>query len=44
MPFGILPASEIFQLCLHEAGEGLAGVYGVVDDILVAETGDTCQK
>ncbi|PFX14763.1 Uncharacterized protein K02A2.6 [Stylophora pistillata] len=36
MPFGISPASEIFQLRLHEAVEGLDGVYTIADDILVA--------
>ena len=41
MPFGISPASEIFQLRLHEAVEGLHGVYAIADDILVAGTGDT---
>jgi len=41
MPFGISPASEMFQLRLHEAVEGLNGVYAIADDILVAGTGDT---
>ena len=41
MPFGISPASEIFQLRLHEAVEGLDGVYAIADDILVAGAGDT---
>ena len=41
MPFGISPASEIFQLRLHEAFEGLDGVYAIADDILVAGAGDT---
>ena len=41
MPFGISPASEIFQLRLHEAVEGLDGVYAIADDILVTGTGDT---
>lgn len=35
------PASEIFQLCLHEAVEDLDGVYEIADDILVAGAGDT---
>ena len=38
MPFGISPANEIFQLCLHEAVEGLDGVYAIADDILALET------
>jgi len=38
------PASEIFQLRLHEAGEGLDGVYAIADDILVAGTGDTMKN
>ena len=37
MPF----ASEIFQLRLHEAVEGIDGVYAIADDILVAGAGDT---
>ena len=41
MPFGISPASEIFQLRLHEAVEGLDRVYAIADDILVAGAGDT---
>ena len=41
IPFGISPASEIFQLHLHEAVEGLDGVYALEDDILVAGNGDT---
>ena len=41
MPFGISPASEIFQLRLHEAVEGLEGTYAIANDILVAGTGDT---
>ena len=41
MPFGISPVSEIFQIRLHEAVEGLDGVYAIADDILVAGTGDT---
>ena len=40
MPFGISPASEIFQLRLHEAVEGLGEVYAIADDILVAGAGD----
>ena len=40
-PFGISPASEIFQLRSHEAVKGLDGVYAISDDILVAGTGDT---
>ena len=40
MPFGISPTSEILQLSLHEAIEGLDGVYAIADDILVAGTGD----
>ena len=41
MPFRISPASEIFELRLHEAVEGLDGVYAIADHILVAGTGDT---
>ena len=41
MPFGISPASKIFQLRLHKAVEDLDGVYAIADDILVAGTGNT---
>ena len=34
------PTSEIFQLRLGEAVEGLEGTYGIADVILVAGTGD----
>ena len=40
-PFWISPASEIFQLRLNEAVEGLDGVYAAADVMLVAGTGDT---
>ena len=43
IPFGIEPASEIFQLRLHEAVEGLDGVYAIADDILVPGVGETMQ-
>ena len=36
MPFGIWPASKIFQLRFHEAVEGLEGTYRIADVILVA--------
>ena len=41
MPFGISPDSKIFQLRLHEAVEGLDGVYAIADDTLIAGAGDT---
>ena len=41
MPFGISPASEIFQLRLHESVQGFPGVYAIADDILVAGNKDT---
>lgn len=34
MPFRISPTTEIFQLRLHEAVEGLDGVHAIADDIL----------
>ena len=33
-PFGIEPATEIFQLRLHEAVEGLDGVYAIAGHYL----------
>ena len=41
MPFGISPAPEIFQRRLHQALEGLSGVFVLADDILVAGVGTT---
>ena len=41
MFFRISTTSEIFQLRLHEAVEGLVGVYAIANDILVVGTGDT---
>lgn len=50
IPFGIDPASEVFQLRLHEAVEGLDGVYAIADDIhlhctlhIAAGVGETMQ-
>lgn len=43
IPFGIEPASEIFQWRLHEAVEGLDGVYAIADDILVGGVRETMQ-
>lgn len=42
-PFGIEPATEIFQLRLHEAVEGLDGVYAIADDIPVGVFRETMQ-
>ena len=41
MPFGIAPASEVFQRKLRQAIEGVDGVYAVTDDILVVREGPT---
>ena len=41
IPFGISPASEIFQLRLHKAVAGLEGTHAIADDILVGGIGDT---
>ncbi|XP_052566384.1 uncharacterized protein K02A2.6-like [Culex pipiens pallens] len=39
MPFGISPAPELFQLKLQGAIQGLEGVTGLADDLLVYGTG-----
>ena len=41
MPFGISPASKIYQLRLHKAVARLEGTYAIADDILVGGIGDT---
>ena len=41
MPFGIAPASELFQCKLEQQLEGLAGVKNIHDDILVLGEGNT---
>ena len=41
MPFGIAPASELFQRKLEQQLEGLAGVKNIHDDILVFGEGNT---
>ena len=41
MPFGIAPASELFQRKLEQQLEGLAGVKNILDDILVFGEGNT---
>lgn len=41
MPFGISPAPETFQQKVHQALEGLPGVYTIADDILVVGNGLT---
>ena len=41
MPFGIKPASEIFQKRLEQALEGLEGVKNIHDDIMVWGVGST---
>ena len=38
LPFAISPAPEIFQRKLHEALEGMDGVYTIADDIQLLET------
>lgn len=43
-PLGVSSPGEIFQQRLHEAVEGLDGVYTIADDILVTGTGDTMQE
>lgn len=44
MPFGISPASEIYQMHQHEILNGLKGVETIADDILVYGVGDTYEE
>jgi len=41
LPFGVIPAPEIFQARMHEALAGLKGVACIADDILIAGSGAT---
>ena len=41
MPYGISPASEIFQTRMHAALSGLDGVQCIADDILICGSGET---
>ena len=43
MPFGIAPASEIFQKKLEQALEGLEGIRNIHDDIVIWGEGETLQ-
>ena len=43
-PFGLKVSSEIFQCKLHEALEGLEGVFSVVDDVVIAGCGQTMDE
>lgn len=44
MPFGIKPASEIYQRKQNEIVEGLDGVHVMADDILIVGRGDTDEE
>ena len=44
LPYGISCAPEEFQLRMHEALEGLRGVYCIADDVLVVGQGDTVEE
>ena len=44
MPFGITPASEIFQKKLEQALEGLDGVRNIHDDIVIWGEGETWKE
>ena len=43
MPFGICSAPEVFQCCMHEVIEGLAGVEVITDDFVIVGCSDTTQ-
>ena len=40
LPFGLSVSSEIFQKRVHQALEGLSGVFNIADDILVYGVGN----
>ncbi|XP_062534340.1 uncharacterized protein LOC134203485, partial [Armigeres subalbatus] len=44
LPFGIAPASEIFQMRLQEVIEGLKGVECIADDVLIFGVGDNIEE
>lgn len=44
MPFGILPAPEIFQKKLHEAIHDLRYVRALADDVLICDCGETVHE
>lgn len=41
LPFGLTTSGETFVRCLHEALQGLPGVFCAIDDIIVTGCGDT---
>ena len=44
LPFGLSVSSEIFQKRVNQATEGLSGVLGITDDILVFGKGETVKE
>ena len=44
LPYGVTPASEIFQKRLNMALEGLKGIACIADDILIYGVGETTQQ
>jgi len=44
LPFGINIAPEVFQAKVHQALEGLRGVFCVAEDLLIAGFGDTKEE
>ena len=44
LPFGVSVAPELFQAKVHQALEGLRGVFCVADDLLIAGFGDTTEE
>lgn len=44
IPFGLCVASEIFQKRLHQALDGLEGIFSIADDIIVYGAGDTAEE
>ena len=43
LPFGLKVSSEIFQRKVHEALDGLDGIYCIADDIVIAGVGEDLQ-
>ncbi len=44
LPYGISCAPEEFQMRMHEAIEGLEGVFNIADDVFVVGQGDTREE
>ena len=42
--FGVVPADKIFQKKIDELVQGLSNIFGITDDILIAELNDLCRN